>query len=101
MSHYHQITAAPGALSKPFIVEYVKGVHKMACCDCGLVHNFRFSAWIKVHNRGRLVGYRKLSRKSVVVMVEAGRNERATASRRRAARLRKVAAAINENGGEP
>lgn len=78
MTRYAKITSEPGQFAKPFIAKHVGGVHKMACCDCGLVHNMKFSAWLKVPG-----GYRKLSSRSHVVMIEAARNERATAAKRR------------------
>lgn len=82
MTRYAKITSPAGEYAKPFIAEHVKGVHKMACCDCGLVHDMKFTAWMKVSG-----GYRKLKRSAVVVMIEAGRNERATAAKRRKKQL--------------
>lgn len=48
---------------------YVKSgeVHKMACCDCGLVHDFIFTNRVDAK----------------AVQIQAKRNKRATAARRR------------------
>lgn len=78
MTRYAKITAPHGKFAKPFIPVGKGGVHKMACCDCGLVHNMKFTAWLKVPG-----GYSRLSRRAAVVMIQAARNERATAAKRR------------------
>jgi hypothetical protein len=44
-------------------------VFKLACCDCGLVHNF--SLYVPGKRRGTVIG------------IAAERNERATAAKRR------------------
>ena len=77
-ARYYQVTSEVGKLSRPFIPVERSGVHKMSCCDCGLVHNMKFTAWLRVPG-----GYQKLSRRAAVVMVQAGRNNKATAGRRR------------------
>lgn len=84
MTRYTKITAPHGKFAKPFIAKHVGGIHKMGCCDCGLIHNMKFSAWLKKYVRGALVGYERLSPRHVVVMIQAARNERATAAKRRA-----------------
>lgn len=55
--------------------------HKMACCDCGLVHNMQF----RIARIERLNGraYNKLR-----VQFLASRNERSTAGRRRGAKVK-------------
>lgn len=78
MSKYTKITAATGKFADRFIASHPGGIHKMGCCDCGLVHDMKFTAWLKVPG-----GYQMLNRRAVVVMVQARRNERATAAKRR------------------
>lgn len=56
--------------------------HKMACCDCGLVHDFTF----RIVRIERLNG-RKHNK--LAIQFKASRNERSTAGRRRAAKVRK------------
>ena len=87
MARYGKITAEPGKYAKPFIPTHPGGVHKMGCCDCGLVHDMQFTAWLKKRVAGKIIGYEKLSRRDVVVMVKARRNERATAAKRRKKQL--------------
>ena len=55
--------------------------HKMACCDCGLVHNMEFRiAMIEILNG------RKFNKPAV--QFRASRNERSTAGRRRNHKVR-------------
>jgi hypothetical protein len=75
---YWQITAKPGRFSKPFRPTETVGCHKMACCDCGLVHDMKFRAWAVVPG-----GYRALSKHQAVVMVQVRRNVKATYRRRK------------------
>jgi len=78
MPLYNQIYSKRGKFSEPFIPTHPGGSHKMACCDCGLVHDMRFTAWMRVKG-----GYKKIPRSVAVVMIEARRNERATGQKRR------------------
>lgn len=58
--------------------------YRMACCDCGLVHDMEFKA-VRV-TRQRRDGsweYRDLPVKSFRVMMRAKRNNRSTAALRR------------------
>jgi hypothetical protein len=55
--------------------------HKMACCDCGLVHNFQF----RIVRIERLNG-RKFDK--LAVQFKANRNTRSTAGRRRGAKVK-------------
>lgn len=78
MTRYTKIIAPHGKFADRFVATHENGVHKMACCDCGLVHDMKFTAWLRVPG-----GYRKLSGRAAVVMIQAKRNERATAAKRR------------------
>lgn len=65
--------------------------HKMACCDCGLVHNFTFRI-VKIE---RLNGrrYDKLA-----IQFKASRNERSTGGRRRNPKLKASFRAMARTG---
>lgn len=55
--------------------------HKMACCDCGLVHNMTFRI-VKIERlNGRRYG-------KLAIQFKASRNERSTAGRRRSSGVR-------------
>lgn len=88
-TQYHQITAEPGKFSKPVILSGHAGIHKQACCDCGLVHDKKFTAWLKVPG-----GYQKLSSRAAVVMVQVRRNRDATRTRRKGKKYNHVRAAL-------
>ena len=51
--------------------------YKMACCDCGLVHEMQFKA-VRVTkiNRDKTWNYRELSRKKFRVMFRARRTKK-------------------------
>lgn len=60
--------------------------HKMACCDCGLVHDMTFRIVRIERLNGRKYG-------KLAIQFKASRNERSTAGRRRNAKhkaIRKV-----------
>ncbi len=58
--------------------------YRMACCDCGLVHDMEFQA-IKVtkSTTGGVFEYEDLDRKKYRVAIRARRNNRSTAQVRR------------------
>lgn len=58
--------------------------YRMACCDCGLVHNLEFKVARKSRAKAR-PGYIVLGKPitSALVFMRAGRNNRATAQLRR------------------
>lgn len=62
-------------------------VHKMACCDCGLVHTMRFRIAMIENLNGK-----KFNKPAV--QFSAARDNRATAGRRNKKSLRKVRAAV-------
>lgn len=64
--------------------------HKMACCDCGLVHDMTFRIVRIEHLNGRKYG-------KLAIQFKASRNERSTAGRRR---NRAVAANLREMAGK-
>jgi len=51
---------------EPILVPWREQIHRIACCDCGLVHDFEFEV------------------KGKYVVIRATRNNKATAQRRRA-----------------
>lgn len=55
--------------------------HKMACCDCGLVHNMTFRIVRIERLNGRRYG-------KLAIQFKASRNERYTAGRRRARKVK-------------
>lgn len=64
--------------------------HKMACCDCGLVHDMTF----------RIVRIEKLNGRrydKLAIQFKAARNERSTAGRRRNAKHDKVRRALRSD----
>lgn len=57
--------------------------HRMACCDCGLVHDMTFRIVRIERLNGRKYG-------KLAIQFKPSRNERATAGRRRSAKLTRV-----------
>lgn len=58
--------------------------YKMACCDCGLVHNIRFSVFeILKFNKGGGFKAKKRRGKKWRVSISVSRNNRSTAAIRR------------------
>jgi hypothetical protein len=55
--------------------------HKMACCDCGLVHKMTFRIVRIERLNGRKYG-------KLAIQFKASRNERSTAGRRRGAKVK-------------
>ncbi len=62
--------------------------HRMACCDCGLVHNMEFRIALVERLNGR-------KHNKPTIQFKANRNARATAGRRGKRSLAKVKAALN------
>lgn len=60
----------------------IRNGYKMACCDCGLVHNMDFRPVKLVYDRKKKA-YRFYPIRGVDVMFRASRNERATYDRRK------------------
>lgn len=65
--------------------------YKMACCDCGLVHDINFVATkiIEALPDGRFK-YKHLPKDKYGVALRARRNNRATAAKRRKTKKRKI-----------
>lgn len=82
MPKYHQETEGKNGWCR-WVPPVMRG-YRMACCDCGLVHEMQFKAVrvTKIRRDGSWE-YRALSVKSFRVMLRAKRNHRATAAVRR------------------
>lgn len=66
--------------------------HKMACCDCGLVHNMGFRIVRIERLNGRKHG-------KLAVQIKASRNARATAGRRQGRKVKDSLRAIAKGAG--
>ena len=88
MAKFLQETAGKGGWSR--WVPPVMSGYKMACCDCGLVHDMQFKA-VRVTKREKDGSwrYRDLNRKEFRVIFRAKINSRSTAAMRRKKENRK------------
>lgn len=64
--------------------QHIRPGYRMACCDCGLVHNLEIKAFRKSRRKAK-PGYIAVGEEvyGVRIMLRAGRNNRATAAKRR------------------
>lgn len=85
MARYYKLTARDGDWTF-WISPTPKQPYRMACCDCGLVHNIEFRA-VKVsrnNSNGTFVFVdEKINPRKVRVQFRVSRNKRATAAMRR------------------
>lgn len=76
---YFQVKSPPGKYSDWLLPSHR---HKMACCDCGLVHDFQFKA--VAAKKGARPGVTLVTdAPGLRVMFRAKRNRAATAAKRR------------------
>lgn len=66
------------------------GIHKMRCCDCGLVHDFIFGVLEKIGNGGRIYPMTKMNKKmNKLIAFKARRNDSQTAKARKLNKYKK------------
>jgi len=83
MARFEKVTENPETGWSDRIFPIMKG-YKMACCDCGLVHDLKFE--IHEVSRTRKDGTftsKKVSKKTLRVALKARRNNRSTGQIRR------------------
>jgi hypothetical protein len=77
MSKYHQVSEDIPQFPR------MKG-YKMACCDCGLVHNLDFTIIRKTkHRPDGAFQYEELTDKNLGIIITGKRNNRSTGQMRR------------------
>lgn len=57
--------------------------YKMACCDCGLVHNVVFRVIKEKENKNGIFTYKDIPQNGLRVKLKASRNNRSTGQIRR------------------
>ena len=87
MTKYYQVRSVAGKFSEWM---FPGRSHKMACCDCGLVHDMQFRA-VKVLGKGSTAAALRYTAmpKGHAVVFRARRNEKATTAKRRENRKKK------------
>lgn len=79
---YHQVTAEKGQYSEPEFP--IMDGYKMACCDCGLVHDMQFFvAEVIRFNKDGSFKIKERKGKKWRIGLRAKRNNRSTAQMRR------------------